>query len=83
MATHSNHRGSLGICLLGCGTIGTGVVRILHEQRDLIAQRTGLNLELRHVVERDPAKTPTLRIFPFIPMPSGPSMIPRRTSSSS
>ncbi|HEX4054603.1 MAG TPA: homoserine dehydrogenase [Tepidisphaeraceae bacterium] len=67
MATHSNHRGSLGICLLGCGTIGTGVVRIIHEQRDLIAQRTGLNLELRHIVERDPAKTPTFAQIPIHP----------------
>jgi homoserine dehydrogenase len=56
---------SIGICLLGCGTIGTGVVRIIHEQRDLIAKRTGLNLEQRHVVERDPAKMPTFAKVPF------------------
>jgi homoserine dehydrogenase len=56
---------SIGICLLGCGTIGTGVVRILHEQRQLIASRTGLNLELRHIVERDPAKAPTFARIPI------------------
>ncbi|MGD0137693.1 MAG: homoserine dehydrogenase [Tepidisphaeraceae bacterium] len=56
---------SIGICLLGCGTIGTGVVRIIHEQHDLIANRTGLNLELRHVVDRDPARAPTFARVPF------------------
>jgi homoserine dehydrogenase len=56
---------SIGICLLGCGTIGTGVVRIIHEQRELIAKRTGLNLELRHVVERDPAKAPAFANIPI------------------
>jgi homoserine dehydrogenase len=44
---------SIGICLLGCGVIGTGVARILHDQRDLIRQRTGLSLELIHVVDKD------------------------------
>src|ERR1700722_5742171 len=58
---------SIGICLLGCGTIGTGVVRIIHEQRELIAKRTGLNLELQHIVERDPAKA---RAFAKIPIHS-------------
>jgi homoserine dehydrogenase len=56
---------SIGICLLGCGTIGTGVVRIIHEQRDLIAKRTGLNLELRHIVERDASKAPTFAQIPI------------------
>ncbi len=73
---------SIGICLLGCGTIGTGVVRIIHEQGELIANRTGLNLELRHVVDLDPARRRRLRKFPFIPMPKRPSMIPARTWSS-
>ncbi len=45
-----------GICMLGCGVVGTGVAHILHEQRALIAARTGLNLEIRHVVVRDLAK---------------------------
>jgi homoserine dehydrogenase len=58
---------SIGICLLGCGTIGTGVVRIIHEQRELIAKRTGLNLELRHVVDLDPARAPTFAKIPIHP----------------
>jgi homoserine dehydrogenase len=44
---------SIGICLLGCGIVGGGVQRILREQRDLLMARTGLDLELRHVVVKD------------------------------
>ena len=47
---------SIGVALLGCGVVGGGVVRILHEQRELLRQRTGLAFDLRHVVVRDPAK---------------------------
>jgi homoserine dehydrogenase len=44
---------SIGISLLGCGVIGTGVARILTEQRDMLRQRTGLALDLVHVVDKD------------------------------
>jgi homoserine dehydrogenase len=43
----------IGITLLGCGTIGRGVVKVLTQQRDLIQQRTGLSLDLRFAVDRD------------------------------
>jgi homoserine dehydrogenase len=48
---------NVGIALLGCGVVGGGVVSILLDQNNLLQQRTGLNLELRHVVVRDPNKT--------------------------
>src|SRR5580704_10591675 len=47
---------SIGICLLGCGVVGTGVARILDEQGHLIAARTGHRLDIRHVVVRDLTK---------------------------
>jgi homoserine dehydrogenase len=47
---------TIGIALLGCGVVGGGVVRILSEQRDLIARRTGLVFDVRHVVVRDAGK---------------------------
>jgi homoserine dehydrogenase len=47
---------TIGVCMLGCGVVGGGVARILHEQRELIAHRTGLNFELRHIVVRDAGK---------------------------
>ncbi|MFO0810586.1 MAG: homoserine dehydrogenase [Gemmataceae bacterium] len=46
----------LGIALLGCGTVGGGVVRLLTERADLLATRAGRPLELRHVVVRDVGK---------------------------
>ena len=48
---------SVGICLLGCGVVGTGVAHVLHEQAATIAQRTGLKFEIRHVVVRDAGKS--------------------------
>jgi homoserine dehydrogenase len=39
--------------LIGCGTVGTGVVRLLIHQRELIQQRTGIALVLRHVADLD------------------------------
>jgi homoserine dehydrogenase len=44
---------TVGVCLLGCGIVGGGVERILREQRTLLRQRTGIDLELRHVVVKD------------------------------
>ncbi len=46
----------IGITLLGCGVVGSGVVRILGEQRELLRRRTGLTFDVRHVVVRDPSK---------------------------
>jgi homoserine dehydrogenase len=46
----------IGITLLGCGVVGGGVVRILTDQAELLRQRTGLRLEVRHVVVRHPEK---------------------------
>src|SRR5437762_1158250 len=46
----------LGIALLGCGTVGTGVARLLLEQPERLAARAGRRLVLRRVVVRDPAK---------------------------
>jgi homoserine dehydrogenase len=47
----------IGIALLGCGIVGSGVVKILAEQADLLTARTGLKFDIRHVVVRDPSKT--------------------------
>ena len=47
---------SIGVCLLGCGIVGGGVVKILTEQAELLRHRTGLRFDIRHVVVRDPAK---------------------------
>ena len=51
-----SHR-NVGIALLGCGIVGSGVARILTAQRELIARRTGLSFDIRHVVVRDAIKS--------------------------
>jgi homoserine dehydrogenase len=44
------------IALIGCGTVGTGVARLLLEHGDRLAARAGRRLVLRHVVVRDPTR---------------------------
>jgi homoserine dehydrogenase len=43
----------LGIGLIGCGTVGTGVARLLLEQPGRLAARAGRPLVLRRIVIRD------------------------------
>lgn len=45
-----------GIALIGCGTVGTEVVRILASRRDKITRLIGNPLEVRHIVVRDAAR---------------------------
>jgi homoserine dehydrogenase len=47
---------AVGIALLGGGVVGSGVIKILAEQRELLRRRTGLTFEIRHVVVRDAKK---------------------------
>jgi homoserine dehydrogenase len=39
-----------GIALVGCGTVGSGVAKLLVEHGDRLAARAGRRLELRHIV---------------------------------
>lgn len=39
--------------LMGCGTVGTGVAKLLMEQQALIQARTGIPLVLKHVADVD------------------------------
>jgi homoserine dehydrogenase len=53
---------TVGIGLIGCGTIGSGVVELLATNADVIAQKTGLRLELRHVCELNKAVWSTVKL---------------------
>src|SRR5262245_19841943 len=44
------------IGLLGLGTVGGGVAEILHRHRELIASRSGVDLEIVRAVVRNPQK---------------------------
>jgi len=41
------------IALFGFGTVGAGVAKLILEQSDDIARRTGVKLELAHIVDKD------------------------------
>ena len=47
---------TVGVALLGCGTIGASVAEALQHARDAIERRTGVGYELRGVAIRDPHK---------------------------
>jgi homoserine dehydrogenase len=44
------------IGLLGCGTVGAAVIRVLHEHGDDLARRAGVRLEVARVAVRDPGR---------------------------
>ena len=46
----------LRIALAGLGTVGTGVIRLVEENRDLIARRAGRPIEISAVTARDRTK---------------------------
>ena len=46
----------LRVGMLGCGTVGAAVIRLLHGHRDDIARRAGCRLEVTRVAVRDPVR---------------------------
>jgi homoserine dehydrogenase len=44
---------AINVGLLGCGTVGTGVAKILIKNRDLIFSRVGAFLNLKYVADID------------------------------
>lgn len=48
---------SVRIALLGCGTVGGGVLKLLEDNREAFAARVGAPLEVAHVLVKDPRKT--------------------------
>jgi len=43
----------IGIGLIGCGTVGQGVVRLLDQHAPIYAQRVGRSIDIRRVLVRD------------------------------
>jgi homoserine dehydrogenase len=56
---------TIHVGLLGCGTVGTSVVRTLHEHADDIERRAGVRVAVTRVAVRDPAKDRD------VPLPAG------------
>ena len=57
--TSSNNEKNFGIGLAGCGTVGTGVIRALQRNGELIRQRTGgqMTMAVKRVLVRDATKS--------------------------
>lgn len=51
----------INIGLLGCGTVGTGVARILIEKKDFISSRVGAELNLKYIADLDPERDRGIR----------------------
>ncbi len=54
----------LRVGLLGCGTVGTAVTRLLHDHREDIARRAGCRLEVSKIAVRDPSKRREVPVHP-------------------
>ena len=52
----------VNVGLIGCGTVGAGVVRALLEKAHLLEQRIGARLHLARICEKDPTRARTLRV---------------------
>ena len=50
----------IGVALLGLGTVGGGTYRILMNNHDSIMKNDGIDIEIRHIIERDKAKAEAL-----------------------
>ena len=57
---------NVNIGLLGCGTVGTSLLELIHEQREVISQRTGLVIDVAMVSVRDVSKSRTVPIDPTL-----------------
>jgi homoserine dehydrogenase len=49
-------KSTVRVALLGCGTVGGGVLRLLRENGSFLASRIGAAIEVTHVLVRDPKK---------------------------
>ncbi|MGZ3373302.1 MAG: homoserine dehydrogenase [Gemmatimonadaceae bacterium] len=61
-ATHAPR--TVRVALAGCGVVGGGLVRLLHESAPAIAARFGKRFELTRVLVRDPSRDRNLPIDP-------------------
>jgi homoserine dehydrogenase len=54
--TLEREKSPVRISLLGCGTVGGGVLRLLEENKSFLALRAGGDIEVTHVLVKSPSK---------------------------
>ncbi len=52
----------IGVALLGLGTVGGGTYRILMNHRNAIRKNDGVDIEIKHILEKDRAKAEALGV---------------------
>lgn len=52
----------IGVALLGLGTVGGGTYRILQKNHDQILKNDGVDIEVRHIIEKDVKKAEALGV---------------------
>ena len=67
--TTSTHPTELRVGLIGCGTVGAGVLALLERQADALAARVGVRLRVTRLAVRDPARprAPHVAALPQVP----------------
>lgn len=58
--------GKIGVAILGLGTVGQGVVEILSQNRAMIFNRSGIDLELKKVLVRNKNKKRDIHLLPDV-----------------
>jgi len=53
---------TVGVALLGLGTVGGGTYRILKANHDRIMKNDGVDVQIKHIIERDRAKAEALGV---------------------
>ncbi|MDE7065633.1 MAG: homoserine dehydrogenase, partial [Desulfovibrionaceae bacterium] len=59
----------LVVGLAGCGTVGSGLLRVLAENGDLIRERTGRDIRIKSVLVRNPSRARA------VPLPEGARLV--------
>ncbi len=53
---------TVGISILGCGVVGSAVAEMLLTRQQELAAQSGVNIEIRSIIVRDPAKVRSISI---------------------
>ena len=65
----------VNIAILGCGTVGTGVARLLLDNGDIIRNRIGCTLNLKYVADIDTERDRGLDLAPGVMIPDAATAI--------
>src|SRR5689334_22112537 len=71
----SNSKKPVKVALLGCGTVGGGVVRLISGDDGRLAEHIGAPIEIAHVLVRDPSKARVPGLNPALVTPDANAVL--------